>query len=107
MSPQGPGGPLMHTKGPSTWFILDWDQRHISAVNAQDSEDIAIRYPEKHIDSLGLDPTCVIDGLNLKHGIAHQDIEARIMLIHPKTDILISFNFNHSGRISGIGYGED
>lgn len=29
------------------------------------------------------------------------------MLVDPKTDILISFNSNYSGRISGIGCGED
>lgn len=46
---------LCTPKGSSTWFILAWDQRHICAVNAQESEDIAIRYLEKHIDSLGLD----------------------------------------------------
>lgn len=39
--------------------------------------------------------------------LAHQDIEARTMLVDPETDILISFNFSYSGRISGIGYGKD
>lgn len=29
------------------------------------------------------------------------------MLVDPKTDILISVNFNYSARISGIRYGED
>ncbi|EFY91395.1 hypothetical protein MAC_02558 [Metarhizium acridum CQMa 102] len=182
--------------GPSTWFILDWDQRHIIAVTmdeAQESEDIAIRHLKKHIDSLGPDVyaihlsqdgelvsvstepeddqgtciwhemnlwmrlpqhpnivpfdrlvldevngrvvgfttlyipggtlsknksrkfklkwlrqlTCVIDDLNLKHGIAHQDVSARNLLIDPKTDALMLFDFNYSGRIGGIGYGED
>ncbi|KAG8418349.1 hypothetical protein J3458_005770 [Metarhizium acridum] len=51
--------------------------------------------------------TCVIDDLNLKHGIAHQDVSARNLLIDPKTDALMLFDFNYSGRIAGIGYGED
>jgi hypothetical protein len=52
-----PGGALT-PGGPSTWFILDWDQRHIIAVTMeeeQDSEDIAIEHLKKHIDGLGTD----------------------------------------------------
>ncbi|GFP60166.1 hypothetical protein TASIC1_0016005400 [Trichoderma asperellum] len=51
--------------------------------------------------------TSVVDDLNLKHGIAHQDISARNLLIDPKTNALVLFDFNYSGRIGGIGYGED
>lgn len=51
--------------------------------------------------------TCVIDDLNLKHGIAHQDVAARNLLVDPKTDALMLFDFNYSGRIGGIGYAKD
>ncbi|PTB35798.1 hypothetical protein M441DRAFT_62531 [Trichoderma asperellum CBS 433.97] len=51
--------------------------------------------------------TSVVDDLNLKHGIAHQDISARNLLVEPKTNALMLFDFNYSGRIGGIGYGED
>ncbi|QPH05642.1 hypothetical protein C2857_003583 [Epichloe festucae Fl1] len=51
--------------------------------------------------------TSVIDDLNFKYGIAHQDVSARNLLIDPKTDALMLFDFNYSGRIGGIGYGKD
>jgi hypothetical protein len=51
--------------------------------------------------------TCVIDDLNLKYGIAHQDVSARNLVIDPKTNSLLLFDFNYSGRIGGIGYGKD
>lgn len=44
--------------GPSTWYILDWDQRRIIAVTMdeeQESEDVAIGHLKKHIDALGPD----------------------------------------------------
>ncbi|UKZ57296.1 hypothetical protein TrVGV298_011149 [Trichoderma virens] len=232
-----PGGAIT-PGGPSTWYILDWDQRHIIAVTMdeeQESEDIAVQHLRKHIDTLGPDvyavrlsqdgelafqpPShvktvlrshlveldrfgpnvdlvsytpctseletrkavfkyyflfqfihkiwnelnlwmrlpphpnlvpfdrlvldelchnvvgftslyipggtidknnsrtfklkwlqqliCVIDDLNLKYGIAHQDVAARNLLVDPKTDALMLFDFNYSGRIGDIGYGED
>lgn len=51
--------------------------------------------------------TSVIDDLNLKYGIAHQDVSSRNLLIDPKTDALMLFDFNYSGQIGGIGYGKD
>lgn len=51
--------------------------------------------------------TSVVDDLDLKCGIAHQDICARNLLIDPKTNGLVLFDFNYSGQIGGIGYGED
>ena len=51
--------------------------------------------------------TCVIDDLNLKYGIAHQDVAARNLLVNAKTDDLVLFDFNFSGRIGGIGYAKD
>lgn len=51
--------------------------------------------------------TRVIDDLNLKHGIAHQDVADRNLLVNPATDTLMLFDFNYSGRIGGIGYGKD
>ncbi|KAL6808881.1 hypothetical protein GGI42DRAFT_365832 [Trichoderma sp. SZMC 28013] len=51
--------------------------------------------------------TSVIDDLNFKYGIAHQDVSARNLVIDPTTDVLMLFDFNYSGRIGDIGYGED
>ncbi|OAQ71438.1 protein kinase-like protein [Pochonia chlamydosporia 170] len=48
--------------------------------------------------------TCVVDDLNLKYGIVHQDISARNLLINPETDAIMLFDFNYSGQIGGIGY---
>ncbi|KAH8908970.1 hypothetical protein BR93DRAFT_950549 [Coniochaeta sp. PMI_546] len=236
-----PGGALM-PGGPSTWYILDWDQRRIIAVTMdeeQESEDVAIGHLKKHIDTLGPDvyaiylshngdlvsvstnaeddeTTCtvprsdlleldrlspnvdlvsytpcanatdtkavfkyyflfqflhklwhemnlwmrlpphpnivpfdrlvldelhgrvvgftslyisggtisenrsrtfklewlrqltrVIDDLNLKYGIVHQDVAARNLLVNPKTDALMLFDFNYSGRIGGVGYAKE
>lgn len=41
----------------------------------------------------------VVDELNLKHGISHQDVAARNLLIDEKTDALMLFDFNYSARI--------
>lgn len=52
-----PGGAHM-PGGPSTWHILDWDQRRVIAVTMdeeQESEDVAIAHLKKHIDALGSD----------------------------------------------------
>ncbi|CAJ2510986.1 Uu.00g066110.m01.CDS01 [Anthostomella pinea] len=52
-----PGGGIF-PGGPSTWHILDWDQRRTIAVTMdeeQDSEDAAIGHLRKHIDALGPD----------------------------------------------------
>ena len=43
--------------------------------------------------------TCVIDDLNLKYGIIHQDVAARNLLVNPKTGDLMLFDFNYSGRV--------
>ncbi|KAK2589599.1 hypothetical protein QQS21_012722 [Conoideocrella luteorostrata] len=51
--------------------------------------------------------TSVIDDLNLKHGIAHQDVSPRNLLINPATNALTLFDYNYSGQIGGAGYGED
>ncbi|KAI5464911.1 hypothetical protein BGZ63DRAFT_378981 [Mariannaea sp. PMI_226] len=51
--------------------------------------------------------TCVIDDLNLKYGIAHQDVAGRNLVVDPKTDALMLFDFDYCGRIGGIGYVED
>lgn len=51
--------------------------------------------------------TCVIDDLNLKYGIVHQDIATRNLLVNPKTDALMLFDFNYSGQIGGIGDAKD
>ncbi|KAF7552898.1 hypothetical protein G7046_g7260 [Stylonectria norvegica] len=49
-----PGGAIT-PGGPSTWHILDWDQRRIIGVTMdeeQESEDLAIEHLKKHIDNL-------------------------------------------------------
>ncbi|KAL6699108.1 hypothetical protein J3F84DRAFT_242949 [Trichoderma pleuroticola] len=51
--------------------------------------------------------TSVIDDLNFKYGIAHQDVSARNLVVDPTTDALMLFDFNYSGRIGDVGYGED
>lgn len=51
--------------------------------------------------------THLIDDLNLKYGIVHQDVAARNLLVNPKTDALMLFDFNYSGRIGGVEYAMD
>ncbi|KAI0967061.1 hypothetical protein F4678DRAFT_258311 [Xylaria arbuscula] len=49
-----PGGAIT-PGGPSTWHILDWDQRRLIAVTMdeeQDSEDVAVEHLKKHINTL-------------------------------------------------------
>lgn len=46
----------------------------------------------------------VADDLNLKYGVAHQDIAARNLLVDPETDNFLLFDFNFSGQIGGIGH---
>ncbi|KAK2593469.1 hypothetical protein QQS21_008842 [Conoideocrella luteorostrata] len=49
----------------------------------------------------------VIDDLNLKYGIAHQDISSRNLLVDSKSDARMLFDFDYSGQKGGIGYGKD
>ncbi|KAK1675350.1 hypothetical protein BDP55DRAFT_663965 [Colletotrichum godetiae] len=51
--------------------------------------------------------TRVVEDLNLKHGIMHQDIDARNLLVDPSTDNLLLFDFDYSGRIGDTGYVEN
>lgn len=44
----------------------------------------------------------VVDDLNLKHGIVHQDIAPRNLLIDPSTDNLLLFDFNWAVRIGSV-----
>jgi hypothetical protein len=48
----------------------------------------------------------VVDDLNLKFGIVHQDIAIRNILINPATDTLQLFDFSHSGRLGWKDDGE-
>jgi serine/threonine protein kinase len=41
----------------------------------------------------------VVDDLNLKHGIIHQDIAPRNLLIDPSTDNLMLFDFDWAARV--------
>ncbi|KAI0839400.1 kinase-like domain-containing protein [Hypoxylon sp. FL0890] len=43
--------------------------------------------------------TQVVDDLNFKYGIVHQDIAPRNLLVDPETDALMVFDFGYSGRI--------
>ncbi|KAI2470697.1 hypothetical protein F4781DRAFT_389488 [Annulohypoxylon bovei var. microspora] len=49
----------------------------------------------------------VVDDLNLKYGIAHQDIAPYNLLVNPETDALMLFDFNFSGRIGDFNYAQD
>lgn len=50
--------------------------------------------------------TDVVDDLNLRLGVVHQDVAARNILIDEVTDTLMLFDFNFSARINGPGYFE-
>jgi serine/threonine protein kinase len=56
----------------------------------------------------------VVDDLNLEHGIAHQDIAPRNLLVDESTDSIMLFDFNFAARINcpsspgeSEGYRED
>jgi hypothetical protein len=51
--------------------------------------------------------TRVVDDLNLKHGIMHQDIAARNLRIDSSTDALVHFDFNYAARYGHTGYVKD
>ncbi|KAL5608305.1 hypothetical protein FOBRF1_008802 [Fusarium oxysporum] len=48
----------------------------------------------------------VVDELNLGHGIAHQDIAPRNLLINESTDSIMLFDFNFAARINCPSSGE-
>lgn len=50
---------------------------------------------------------CVVDDLNLKYGIQHQDIAPRNLLIDEKADKLLLFDFNFAARIGYPSQEED
>lgn len=50
--------------------------------------------------------TKVVDDLNLKFGIAHQDVAPRNLLIDEAADTLLLFDFNFSARIGKSGFSE-
>lgn len=55
----------------------------------------------KHLEQL----IGVIDDLNLKFGIVHQDVAPRNLLINPATDTLQLFDFSCSGKLGWNGTG--
>ena len=50
--------------------------------------------------------TQVVDDLNLRHGVAHQDIAPRNVLVDGSTDSLMLFDFNFAARINYPSPGE-
>lgn len=48
----------------------------------------------------------VVDELNLKYGVAHQDVAPRNLVIDQASDSLMIFDFNFSARIGRGGYDE-
>lgn len=48
----------------------------------------------------------VVDDLNLRYGIAHQDIAPRNLLVNESTDSVMLFDFNFSARINNLSPGE-
>lgn len=107
--------------GPYTWYITDFDQRrHFSVTycnpapiadeDLEGTEDICLAQLRRHIDDLGADVLgirlawfqqllSVVDDLNYRYGIMHQDIAARNLLVDMDDNLRI-FDFNFSGRIS-------
>ena len=51
--------------------------------------------------------TQVVDDLDFKFGVVHQDIAARNLLVKSETDDLMLFDFNSACRIGYIGHVED
>ncbi|KAG7285179.1 hypothetical protein NEMBOFW57_009800 [Staphylotrichum longicolle] len=47
-----------------------------------------------------------VDDLNLKHGITHQDIARRNLIVDPATDDLVLIDFNVSCRVGTVRQGE-
>lgn len=48
----------------------------------------------------------VVDDLNLRYGIAHQDIAPRNLLVNESTNSVMLFDFNYAARISNPSPGE-
>ncbi|KAG7293955.1 hypothetical protein NEMBOFW57_004016 [Staphylotrichum longicolle] len=45
----------------------------------------------------------VVDDLNLKYGIIHQDIAARNLIVDPESDSIVLFDFNYAYRVGVSG----
>lgn len=97
----------------------------------QETRDRAVEHLKKHINVIGFTSVYIpggtleanrsrvfklkwlerltrfVDDLNLTHGIMHQDIAARNLLIDPATDDLLLLDFNFSARIGTRGHFND
>jgi len=49
----------------------------------------------------------VVDDLNLRYGIAHQDIAPRNLLIDESTDSIMLFDFNFAARINRVSHNDE
>jgi len=78
--------------GFTTPFILNGDLRYNRSTRP---------FKFKDLEQL----TQVVDDLNLKHGIVHQDIAPRNLLVEPATHNLLLFDFGMSVRV-GRSYSE-
>jgi serine/threonine protein kinase len=76
-----------------TGRVVGFTTKYISGGTLE--EDPSRTFKLKYLHQL-LD---VVDDLNLKHGISHQDVVPRNLLIDPNTDSLMLFDFNYSARI--------
>ena len=83
-----PGGGV-YPGGPSTWYILDWDQRRTIAVTMdeeQESEDTAVEHLKKHVDALGPDVQAIHlspDGELLSASTSSEDDHTAYPYYHP------------------------
>lgn len=78
--------------------IVGFTTRHIPGGTIQDNSSRTFKL--EWVRQL----TGVIDKLNFNHGILHGDVAARNLLVDPKTDAIMLFDFNCSDRVGRDGW---
>jgi hypothetical protein len=73
--------------------VVGFTMRHIASKSLKDSQPP--RFKLKWLRQL----TSVVDVLNLRHGIIHQDIADRNLLVDPETDSIALIDFNVACRV--------